>query len=96
MSSICCPSVLEFGMCRITLDIPEDSLHALHLTPEKAGAELRLVAAMKLYEVGKLSSGAAAHLAGISRVAFLQRQAEYSVAAFNHAPEELQNETRLA
>jgi predicted HTH domain antitoxin len=83
-------------MCRITLDIPEDSLEALRMTPEKAAVELRLIAAMKLYEVGKLSSGAAAHMAGIPRVDFLQRLADYSVTTFNHTSEELQNETRLA
>ena len=83
-------------MCQITFDIPEDSLQALRLTPEKAGAEIRLVAAMKLYELGKLSSGAAAHMAGIPRVAFLQRLTDYAVPAFNHPPEDLQNETRLA
>jgi predicted HTH domain antitoxin len=39
----------------------------LEVTPERYGLELRLAAAVKLYELGRLSSGAAAKLAGIPR-----------------------------
>lgn len=82
-------------MCQITLEIPEDSLQALRLTQETAAGEMRMLAAMKLYELGRLSSGAAAHLADLSRVEFLQRLAEYGVPAFNHSLDDLENEARL-
>ena len=82
-------------MCQITLEIPEDSLHALRLTPETAGREIRLVAAVKLYELGKLSSGAAARMADLSRVEFLHRLGDYGVPAFNASLEDLQHETHL-
>lgn len=52
-------------MCKITLSIPDEALAALKVSPEQLGAELRLAAAIKLYELGRLSSGAAAKLAGV-------------------------------
>lgn len=82
-------------MSDITLRIPDDALASFGSTPEKIGAELRLAAAMKLYELGRLSSGAAARLAGIPRVEFLQRLGEYGVDTFRLSREELEGEARL-
>ena len=47
-------------MSEITLSIPDDTLLALKVRPDQLGAELRLAAAVKLYELGRISSGAAA------------------------------------
>lgn len=43
---------------------------------------MRLAAAMKLYEIHKLSSGAAAQLAGIPRPCFLAKLGDYGIASF--------------
>jgi len=51
---------------------------------------------VKLYEMGKLSSGAAASLAGVPRVVFLSRLADYGVTTFRLTKEELKKEQRLA
>jgi len=83
-------------MTRLLLDLPDDSLLSLHLTEQAAATEIRLAAAVKLYELGRLSSGAAARLAGIPRVLFLAKLADYGVDSFQLGAEELGRETRLA
>jgi predicted HTH domain antitoxin len=73
----------------VTLSLPEETLLALHLTPDELAQELRLAAAVKLYELGRLSSGAAANLAGIPRIVFLSKLADYGVATFRLSEAEL-------
>ena len=83
-------------MSQITLEIPNETLVALKTSSEEIGPALKLAAAIKLFEIGRLSSGAAARLAGIPRVVFLMRLADYGVNTFELTEEELRKETRLA
>ena len=82
-------------MSEITLSISEDSLSALHVPVEQAADELRMLAAVKLFEMKRLSSGAAARLAGVPRVVFLQRLGDYGIPVLDLTEEELRQETRL-
>jgi predicted HTH domain antitoxin len=83
-------------MSQITMDIPDETLLALKLTEGEAADALRMAAAVKLYELGRLSSGAAAQLAGVPRVLFLNRLADYGVDTFKLTEEDLRKEARLA
>jgi predicted HTH domain antitoxin len=76
----------------VTIDIPDETLRALKLAPEVAAQELRLAAALKLYEVGRLSSGAAAQLAGIPRTVFLTKLSDYGMPTFQVSEEDLRRE----
>ncbi len=68
---------------------------ALHVATEtEAAAELRLAAAVKLYEIERLPAGAAAELAGLDKFEFLQRVGEYEVPVFRQSPKELDEELR--
>ena len=83
-------------MGQITLEIPNQALLGLKVPVEQAGEALRMAAAVKLFEMRQLSSGAAAQLAGVPRVVFLSHLAEYRVNTFDLTEEQLSQETRLA
>lgn len=73
----------------VSFDVPEETLIALKLTPEGFAVELRTAGAMKLYEIGRLSSGAAAEMAGIPRPLFLSKLADYGIATFRLSASEV-------
>lgn len=79
----------EIFMYQFTLTIPEETLLALKVEPEQLQGEVILAAAMKLYELGKLSSGAAADLAGVPKVIFLSQLANYGICTFKLTEAEL-------
>ena len=79
-------------MGEITIQIPDETLLALRNVPGDIGLEIRMLAAVKLYEIGHLSSGAAAKMAGIPKVLFLSRLHEYKIPVFSLTREELNRE----
>jgi predicted HTH domain antitoxin len=79
---------------RATISYPDELLETLALREDELPAELAFLAAAKLYEVGRLSSGQAARLAGTDRVSFLSRLAEVGVPAVNLRDEEIEAEVQ--
>ncbi|MBU4225475.1 MAG: UPF0175 family protein [Chloroflexi bacterium] len=63
----------------ISIEIPESILLAEKTDEVAFARELRVLAAVKLYEMGRLSSGRAAELAGMPRVEFLVNLGRYKV-----------------
>ncbi|MEK7329020.1 MAG: UPF0175 family protein [Chloroflexota bacterium] len=64
---------------QIVIQVPEKVLLAEKTDEVSFARELRMLAAVKLYELGRLSSGRAAELAGLSRVEFLLSLGRYKV-----------------
>ncbi len=82
-------------MNAIQVNVPEEVLISLKETPQTVERELLLAAAVKLFEMGKLSSGRAAQLAGMSRVAFLLALERYPVSPFQLTEEQLERDVTM-
>ena len=64
---------------QIIVDIPNHYLDAMHRTPDDFALEAKLAMAVKLFEMKRLSSGMAASLVGLDRVAFLASLRQFGV-----------------
>ncbi len=67
-------------MAMIQLELPDDLVATLSDTDVEA---MREAAVVKLYDLGRISSGKAARLLGISRRAFLDLLGRYGVSEFD-------------
>lgn len=76
-------------MKSLTIEYPPEVLWALQQEPEEFEAEARLLLAVKLYEIGRLSTGLAAQLAGVPRSTFLFLLGRYGLSPFGETAEEL-------
>ena len=80
----------------VTLEFPRDLLGALDVPATQVEAELRELIALALFREGRISSGKAAELLGISKLAFVQLLAHHDISYFTESPAELVDDvTRL-
>ncbi len=79
-------------MNTLTIEYPSEMLWALQQEPDEFAAEARLLLAIKLYELGKVSTGLAAQLAGVPRVAFFYLLGRYGLSPFGTTAEELEED----
>ena len=55
-------------------------------------SELKMVVAAKLFEMGELSSGQAAEMAGITKREFLESVGSYGISIFQYDADELERD----
>ena len=72
------------AMTTLTVQVPDATLISLKINALGFAKEIKVLAAVKLFELGKLSSGRAAELAGMSRLEFLDSLERYNVGPFEH------------
>jgi predicted HTH domain antitoxin len=73
----------------LTIPYSDDLLLSMKKSPREFEAEARLLLAVKLYEMDRVSSGAAAKLAGMGRVAFMFELARFGLSPLGQEPGEL-------
>ena len=79
-------------MQTVSLEIPATTFAALGESPDEFVKEMRIAAAVKWYELGKLSQGKAAEVAGLSRSAFIDALSRFKVSPIQITEDELARE----
>ncbi len=54
--------------------------------------EIKMIVASKLYELGKLSAGQAAEVAGVSKRTFIELLGKYNISVFGYDEKELEED----
>ncbi len=82
-------------MTTLHIDYPEDLLEQTEQTREDLERLAHEALLIRLYDLGKLSSGKAAHLLGMPRREFLDLLGTYGVSSFD-AAQDVETEAQLA
>lgn len=76
-------------MVHIAFDLHDGTLASVRQDPETFTRELRVAAAVKWYEMRRVSQGRAAEIAGVSRAEFIDALGRYGVSPFQQTAEEI-------
>lgn len=79
-------------MQNISVEIPATTFAALGESPDEFVSEMRIAAAVKWYELGRLSQGKAAEVAGLTRAAFVEALSRFKVSPLQYGIQDLSDE----
>jgi len=80
------------GYHELTIPYPDDLLLSLKVSPEYFETEARLLLAIKLYEMGRVTTGTAAQIAGMDRVVFIFNLEKFGLSPISVTPDELEGD----
>ena len=72
----------------ISINYPESLALSLKMDNKEFKNEMKTISLIKLYELGKISSGIAANLLSINRIEFLELLKKYNVSFFHKGLED--------
>lgn len=81
-------------MATVSFEIPPELPSALGKRSADAASEIQLMAALKMFECGRISGGMAAELAGVSRAEFLALCGQHGVSIFQQTADELAEDVK--
>ena len=76
----------------VSFELPVGVFSALRKTPEELQKDIRIIAAVKWYEMGQISQEKAAEIAGLCREDFLMELSKFNVSPFQYTANELLEE----
>ena len=79
-------------MTILTMELPETVFSALQADPKEFTRQMRIAAAIKWYELGRISQNKGAEIAGLSRSEFIDALSEAMVSPLQVTPEQLREE----
>ena len=77
---------------QIAISYPETLAFSLKMRKQEFEREIKIISLVKLYELGKISSGVAAKILGISRLDFLAILSLYNVSYFSTSEKDLESD----
>jgi predicted HTH domain antitoxin len=77
---------------QIAISYPETLAFSLKMGETEFEREIKIISLVKLYELGKISSGIAAKILNISRLDFLNMLSLYNVSYISFTEEELKSD----
>jgi predicted HTH domain antitoxin len=73
----------------LQIELDDEVFLGMNQNPDELAGEMRLAAAVKWYELGKISQGRAAQLAGLSRAEFIDSLSRYGVSPFQETADDI-------
>jgi Uncharacterised protein family (UPF0175). len=78
-------------MTIISIELPQTVFSAIRKNPDEFIREMRIAVAIKWYELGEVSQGKSAEIAGLTRTEFINALSRYRVDFMQYTAEELAN-----